>query len=156
RGRREGRGAASSGPRRVRRDGAGPALRRQRGEPRGPVRRGGLISMTSLVDTSTGPKDNSPHLRPDGCFPYLTLPRWGPATNQTTQPPHAAPRCRASHRSEPLLVMPGPLGASVRSGEYAMQPAQRPPCSPDATVEDELNTALREHQSGRLEQAARI
>jgi tetratricopeptide (TPR) repeat protein len=37
-----------------------------------------------------------------------------------------------------------------------MQPELRPPFPPNPTIQDELSAALRDHQNGRLEQAARI
>jgi tetratricopeptide (TPR) repeat protein len=40
--------------------------------------------------------------------------------------------------------------------EYVMKPALRSPYPSESTIQDDLSTALRDHQSGRLEQAARI
>ena len=37
-----------------------------------------------------------------------------------------------------------------------MKPAPRSPYPSESTIQDELSTALRHHQSGQLEQAARI
>jgi hypothetical protein len=39
--------------------------------------------------------------------------------------------------------------------EHVMKPAQRSPYPSESTSQDELSTATRDHQSGRLEQAAR-
>jgi tetratricopeptide (TPR) repeat protein len=40
--------------------------------------------------------------------------------------------------------------------ENVMQPAVRCPDPPESTIQDELSTAIRDHQSGRLEQAAQF
>ena len=98
-----------------------------------------------------------PILQPDGCFPLSDPPpRGGSPSNQSTHPPYAPPRRSASKWSEPLIVVLGSLGTSVRFVESVMQPAPRSPYPSESTLQDQLSTALREHQSGRLEQAARI
>ena len=95
-------------------------------------------------------------LRPDGRFPYLTLPPRG--DRHLIKTPILRTALRDAPRriwSKPFLVVPGPLGTLVRSGEYVMKPALRSPYPSESTIQDELSTALRDHQSGRLEQAAR-
>jgi tetratricopeptide (TPR) repeat protein len=49
----------------------------------------------------------------------------------------------------------GPLGTLFGSVGYFMKPALCSPCPSQATIQNELTRALRDHQSGRLEQAAR-